>query len=223
MSSKFIVTGDSWSRGEWDGYPVDYKVTHSGIHQYLLEDGHSVVNVGCGGFNNLQSLAAVKEQLNTEKFHHCVFFFTDPLRQSTYEEFSQKLPKTIIAEHIDFLARELNNLRRNYGIKITVVGGCAKYASDTGFDYVVPSITELLVPDFEDSYCMDSWEWTDHVIKLGLTQTAEHRREVNEILEQGRKKMSTWGLNRDLFWPDGLHANRKGHKILYKELLRLWQ
>lgn len=68
---RFLITGDSWSQGEWDGYPDQYRVTHTGIQQYLIDDGHQVYNVGCGGFNNLESVAAIDLGL---EFDHLIFF-----------------------------------------------------------------------------------------------------------------------------------------------------
>ena len=88
MGSKFIITGDSWSQGEWDGYSTDYRITHGGVHQYLVEAGHTVTNVGQGGYNNNESLDAFLNELSNDNYTHCIFFFTAPLRQTTYEEFS---------------------------------------------------------------------------------------------------------------------------------------
>lgn len=68
---KILITGDSWGCGEWDGLNVDYRVTHSGIEQYLRDDGYTVENVSRGGYNNLESLEAI----NGCVFDHLIFFF----------------------------------------------------------------------------------------------------------------------------------------------------
>jgi len=219
MSFNFIITGDSWSQGEWDGYPIDYKITHGGLHQYLVEAGHTVTNVGQGGYNNNESLTAMLVELSNNNYTHAIFFFTDPLRQSTYEEFSTQLPSTIINNHVNYIIKELDKLGRQTGIKIILVGGCAKILikdyKPANIDLIVPSISELLVSEFVDSEYMDSREWTEHWLKLKTNCSLEHKQEILKVFNQAHDKFNLWSEHKDLFWPDGLHANRIGHKILF--------
>ena len=61
---RVLITGDSWSQGEWDQIDGCATVTHGGISQFLQDDNHEVVNVGRGGYNNLESLHATHDLLN---------------------------------------------------------------------------------------------------------------------------------------------------------------
>lgn len=224
MDFKFIITGDSWSQGEWDGYPSDYRITHSGIHQYLVEAGYSVKNVGRGGYNNIESLNSLLAELPNDNYTHCLFFFTDPLRQSTYEEFSTKLPSKIIRDHKNYLLESIDNIGKNSNIKIILIGGCSKIILDeykpTNIDFIVPSFTELVIPSFIDSEFMNSEEWYSHWLKLKTNCTIAHKSEMMNIHHQAQFKFNIWKKHNDLFWPDGIHANRLAHKLLFDHLLK---
>jgi hypothetical protein len=53
-----LISGDSWSCGEWapDHPKVDKNVIlHGGLAQYLKEQGYPVINLGRGGGSNLDS------------------------------------------------------------------------------------------------------------------------------------------------------------------------
>ena len=212
ITMRILITGDSWGCGEWDGLNVDYRVTHTGIEQYLRDDGYDVKNVSVGGNNNLQSLEAAK----SESFDHLIFFFTDPLRQATNEEFTIQSPMAIIQNHTRHVCDYLQ-----YFPKVTLIGGCVKVKPQVNLDYVIPSVSELLVPGFKDSPYMTSHEWEDHWIKI-KRPSLKFKKEILDITDQAGRKYQLWKDNPDLFWPDGLHANRKGIRILYDHMLSLW-
>lgn len=223
MKPSFIITGDSWSQGEWDGYPTDYKTTHGGVHQYLVEAGYTVENVGRGGYNNNESLEQLRDRLKLQTFNYGIFFFTDPLRQSSYEEFSTLLPSTIITNHVNNILSSLDNLVTEFDIDIVVIGGCAKLIvkdyQPTNIKLIVPSLNELLVPEFVDSEFMDSQEWTAHWLKLKSNCDVEQKSEILNVYDQAQKKFNLWNSRKDLYWPDGLHANRIGHRQLFDYLI----
>jgi hypothetical protein len=223
MNSKFIITGDSWSQGEWDGYPDNYRITHSGVYQYLIEEGYTVTNVGRGGYNNNESLAALIAELPNNNYTHCIFFFTDPLRQTSYEQFSTTFPSSIIHNHVNHLLENLDNLSKETGIKIVIVGGCAKLIFKdyvpTNIDVVIPSLSELLVPEFVDNEFMHSKEWEEHWLKLETKCSFEHKKAIYDVYNSAGIKFDMWKNRKDLFWPDGIHANRRAHKILFDYLI----
>jgi hypothetical protein len=202
MNSKIIITGDSWSQGEWDGYPTNYRITHGGVQQYLVEAGYTVTNIGQGGYNNNESLAALIAELPNDNYTHCIFFFTDPLRQTTYEEFSTTLPSIIIRNHVNHLLESLDNLNKETGIKIAIVGGCAKLIFKDyvpiNIDVVVPSLCELLVPEFVDNEFMNSHEWNSHCLKLETNCSFEHKKEIYDYLRP-RLESSRWTFGRKLY------------------------
>lgn len=218
---RFLITGDSWSQGEWDGYPTDYKITHLGIQQYLLDDGYDVLNVGKGGFNNIESLAVVENA--KIDFDHLIFFFTDPLRQANEIDIKTILPKVIIKNHVHLVEEKLLKIKKDKQSKITVIGGCAKFQPNSSYiDYIIPSITELLVEKFTDSEFMTSREWEEHFFKFEKNFNSAQKQQWLEVMSEASKKYQAWKKNKEYFWPDGLHANRHGLKILYHQLRQLW-
>ena len=215
----FLITGDSWSQGEWDGYPIDYHVSHRGIEQYLLDDGHTVTNVGQGGYNNYESFDAIDDK----KFDHLIFFYTDPLRQATEPEIKSKLPFDIIHDHKNSLHSRLVDLKHKVNCQITIIGGCAKYLGNTnGIDYLIPSLSELLVRNFQDTEFMTSREWEKYFFKHEKNFNLEQKSQWLAVMSGAGEKYGLWNKNKAMFWPDGLHANRNGALIAYQHLNQLW-
>jgi hypothetical protein len=215
----FLITGDSWSQGEWDGYPYDYKITHQGIHQYLLNDQHQVTNVGQGGYNNIESFHAIPNIA----FDHLIFFYTDPLRQALESEIKNHLPFDIISKHNNHLHQLLLELKLQKQCKITLIGGCAKYLGNKhNIDYVISSVSELLTPNFVDSEFMTSQEWEHYFHIHEKNYTSEQKKQWLIVMTEAGKKYSMWKKNKDMFWPDGLHANRYGTFAVYQVLKSLW-
>lgn len=215
----FLITGDSWSQGEWDGYPDDYRVTHQGIQQYLIDDGHQVTNVGQGGYHNYESLAAIPD-IN---FDHLLFFYTDPLRHATEDQIKYTLPFDIINSHKLDLSNKFKQIKQKTNCKITVIGGCAKYlGAIENVDYAVPSYSELLVSYFHDTEYMNSREWEEHFFKHQNKFSLEQKSQWLAVMTKASEKYNVWNSNKALFWPDGLHANRHGALILYNHLKKIW-
>lgn len=216
---RFLITGDSWSQGEWLENPQDGEDPnpHFGLTQYLREDGYHVDNRGKGGFNNNESLGQLHDD---DDYDHVIFFYTDPMRQGNEEDFDQHLPFIIAEQNQQYVSDILEQVRKR--TLVTIIGGCAKYTLTTGYDYVVPSITELLVPSFVDGPYMISWEW-ERYCKKNKPRTFEFKKQMMEVYKQGDLRHRVWRKNPDLFFPDYLHANRKGHIILYEHLKKLWK
>lgn len=211
---RILITGDSWSQGEWGGLNVDYRVTHKGIEQYLIDDGHDVVNVGQGGYNNAESFNAIKGE-----FDHLIFFWSDPLRQATWEELNSKNPLQLIEEHTDYYMEQLDQFPL-----VSLIGGCAKikyYNYIPDIKYVIPSMSETIVPEFEDTPYMTSHEWED-IWKNIKNPSDQWKQEILDITDLTDNKYKLWQERKDYFWPDGYHPNRHGIRIVYDQLLSLW-
>jgi len=218
---RILITGDSWGCGEWLSKDGDYHVAHNGIEQYLQDDGHEVVNLSVGGNNNLQSLVCMLHDVDAQSFDRAIFFFTDPLRHSKYDDFVRVTPKRLVQEHIDYVLQKLDECK----IPVTVIGGCAKVVV---YNYVpknltiIPSMTELIIKDFKDTEYMTSHEWENHWKKLGNSATSEMKEQIVDIVTKAGNKYQCWRQNPEYFWPDNLHANRKGIRIVYDHMLSLW-
>ena len=215
ITMRILITGDSWGCGEWDGLNDDYRVTHAGIEQYLRDDGYDVENISIGGNNNLMSYHLINDNV----FDHLIFFWTDPLRQATWEDFTHDGPMATVEKHTDLMMQRLDQFP-----KVTLIGGCAKiqyYNYRPNLHCVIPSFTELLVPGFVDSPYMISHEWEDHWKNI-RKPSDQFKREIVDISEQAEHKQSVWRKHPDLFWPDWYHANRQGIRIVYDHMRSLW-
>jgi hypothetical protein len=220
---RVLISGDSWSQGEWEQIDGCATVTHGGISQYLQDDGHDVVNVGRGGFNNIESMNSMLEVLD-DSFEHFILFFTDPLRQATSEEIKAVIPQDIIESHFDYILEQFKYIKSQYpNIIITVIGGCAKFTKVSELiDLIIPSINELLIPTFNDTHFMDSVEWRKFFDLHYRKFTQEQKVAWTEVIVKTSHKFSLWHENPEFFWPDGYHTNKKGHKFLYDHIINEW-
>jgi hypothetical protein len=220
---RVLISGDSWSQGEWEQIDGCATVTHGGISQYFQEDGHEVVNVGRGGFNNIESITSALSILDNS-FDHFILFFTDPLRQASSEDIANLTPKEIIESNLNYVVNELENIKTNNpNLKLTVIGGCAKFTKlDEFIDLIIPSINEFLIPSYRDSYYMDSVEWRKIFDLHYKNFNHEQKLSWTEVIIKSSHKFSLWKSNPKFFWPDNYHANRKGHKLLYDHIINEW-
>lgn len=218
-----LITGDSWSQGEWDGYPTHYHISHAGIAQYFKDNKIPVTNIGRGGNTNIDSLKSAERTLD-DNYTDLIFFFTDPLRQTNIEEIKTQLPNDIINNHIAYILNCFDDFKKSFPkLKITLVGGCAKFPSIiNSIDFLIPSMTELLCPEYTDSSYMLSDEWEKPFREHNFNFSIEQKMQWTNVIDLASKKFSIWKKHPDLFWPDGLHANRHGHRQLYTHIIKLW-
>jgi hypothetical protein len=217
----FLISGDSWSQGEW----INNTITHRGLHQYLLNDGHTVINVGLPGIDNIiawgQVLTAVWSGID-----HVVFFYTDSLRHAKIINFEKNLPSEIVEQHAKWFIDQVKNLKQQFPeLKITVIGGAGCFPIDHNgaFDYLIPSMTELLLPQWQDSPYMTSHKDTFEFFlnSSKFSPTAEQKQEFIEIMDKCQLKLDFWKSNSNYF-PDGAHPNREGHLKLLETLYTTW-
>lgn len=225
----FLITGDSWSQGEWapasSEKPKDYIVVHKGLEQYMLDNGHIVTNVGRGSIDNCASLYQATNALWSD-IDHLIFFHTDVLRSCPSDDLHVNLPMDMVKKYQTWTIDQLYKIRKdNPNLKITVIGGCGKFDPGTKshWDYCVPSVTELLVPGYIDNMFFNSNSWMQFILNSSANKlSAEHKLQILEIEELIASKKQCWDNNRDLFYPDGIHPNRHAHKLLFEHLMQLW-
>jgi hypothetical protein len=225
----FLITGDSWSQGEWalasSKKPKNYIVVHKGLEQYMLDNGHIVTNVGRGGIDNCESLYQAIQALWSD-IDHLIFFHTDVLRSCDPTEFQTDLPMDLVKKYQTWNINQLSTIRKdNPNLKITVIGGCGKF--DPGitsyWDYCVPSVTELLVPWYVDNPFFNSNSWSQFILDSSANKlSTEYKSQILEIEELIASKTQCWDNNKDLFYPDGIHPNRHAHKMLFEHLVKVW-
>ena len=216
----FLISGDSWSQGEW----IDNNVTHQGLHQYLLDSGHTVTNVGRGAFDNIEAWEQVMLAM-WDNIDHLVFFYTDSLRHARIIDFETQLPSQIVNAHVNWFVEQVTSLKQKYpNLKVTVIGGAGCFpTTSNSIDYIVPSITTLLFPNWEDSPYLFSHRETFQFFleSKKFVPSQEQKTEFIEIMSKCYSKSNFWKSNLEYF-PDGSHAGRLGHLKLYKHLQAIW-
>lgn len=218
---KILIGGDSWGCGEWGHIDGKYCVTHKGLEQYFLDDGHDVTNVSIPGASNIDSTYKFVNESIDDGYNYRFWFQSDPIRDlSPYINFNNNI-------------RGYDDLVRQYNIQLSItyhflhksntmiylIGGCSKLNLDIlkkrcdfnkNLNYnlipVIDSMTEFLIEGYKhpDIWCSD---WIN-----SIDDTFE---DMDLLLEQKRIQDSLID-NRQYFFPDMGHPNRDGHKMLFE-------
>lgn len=213
-----LIAGDSWGCGEWDCFDNGtHSATHKGIEQYFIDNGNNVTNVAKGACSNKYScLQLVNELLNTS-YDYTIWFQTDPLRDLR--------PYTTFVDdyhtYDELLDQQHSLLVNTYGIlngantKILCIGGCSKLDMTliSRFDNlipIIPSVIEFLVPQYSHPKIWQS-DWQD----LGGRQF--DITSLDKLVSDLNKQWSIADTPK-FFIPDGMHANRHGHKLIFDYL-----
>lgn len=242
MVRPIIIVGDSWGCGEWRAQGADYTVLHSGLEEYLRQDGHQVINLSQGGISNLDIYHRLKNHLLRFP-DHCdtkIFVFqTDYTRDSKHAamqcDFGVDDWNNIQSIH-DFSSRwverfylRLSELSITYALQTFIIGGC----SDTiwfdnmpedypGLNIACQSMTNLLVTgNSRITRPVFSWytaQCEDLVKTVKIQIPPENLASLVDDLTHGASRESTLLEHPQWFYPDGKHPNRFGHKKLYDYL-----
>ena len=244
MSKTIVIAGGSWASGEWGAVPGATEpsaaggLKHPGLSQYLLDSGYQVINLSQPGGANKHSADRVSSFLNCNQhldISSVIVFQTEWVRDIFVES------PTIVNDDVThgyhdlknrIISRFYNYLSQasvQYNVPIYLIGGC----SDTvwldqfskeypGLQIVCQSLTNLLVngdhrnPD--PVHCIFSKRDEEEIkyIKKHIgTQDLELL--LNDI-DKGTQRVNSWANHRDYFYPDGFHANRQGHHVLFEFL-----
>lgn len=213
-----VIAGDSWSQGEWSIINGDYKNTHRGLEKYLLDAGYNVINVGCGGNTNNQSLESLENELLSATYDYCIFFFTDALRQISQFELTNDEPYNVIHSHINYVINKLNYLIEKFQLKFIIIGGNAEFnpVQPHYATHIVSNMVSLLDPKFINLPYSQSVEWVQ-LLATNPTLSVVQKEQWTEIIKNSnliadQRRNSNW-------FADGNHPNRESHKILFDHLL----
>ena len=156
-----------------------------------------------------------------------------PRNTPLYDEFldinSSGTPNRFTAAQNKVMSRyyySLSAISQDYNIPVYVIGG----ASDTiwldkfnqeypGVSILCQSLTNLIM---NNNHRIDSPVYTvygpKHETDIALIKNKASTEEFSSVLDavdRGKDRYNLWKNNREWFYPDGVHPNRKGHKILY--------
>ena len=219
--ANILISGDSWACGEWGKDPYDnYCVLHSGIQRFLQDAGHTVKNIGGGSLSNKNSIERLQRQ-NLDLYDFVFWIQTDPIRD--LRPYSEDLIKDIfltydsVVSHqsklLDLTYERLNALNK----KIYCMGGCFPLEKQliTKYNNLIPFIKSIIL-FLEPRYNLSEVWFSDwlHLVDRQFNLSC-----IDKFLVQKRNQDSLETYKK-YFWPDGGHANRTGHKILYDYIVK---
>lgn len=237
-----VIAGDSWACGEWNEKTMG--VAHRGIAEYFSDDGHLVFNIGQPSGTNYNTVLQIEKflvSLITTSFVKDIFVFqtewirdytgTDKVKitKSLREIGYQDLKNYTISEFY----YSLSDIAQRYNVRIKLIGGCSdvlfldqfsseypslEVACQSLVNLCVKSTDKISEPVFEISK-FPEYEKRSSIIKkvkpYSNTQDIENFLFDQQLAED---RVDLFTSNPQWFYPDGLHANRKAHKVLYNFL-----
>lgn len=229
---KFLIAGDSWGLGEWDTIDEKYQVVHSGLAMYLTELGHSVLNLSCGGISNFDIVGRIEGWLSRfpEQVPDKILVFQTEYtrdykhRDLNIDDFDVEQFSDISSRWISRFYTRLSELSVQYTCPVYIIGG----TSDTmwfddmsahypGCQVICQSLTNLLInDDHRISQPVDSW-YTNQSYDF-VAHARRQSFDISDIVAAitlGFDRERAVAERPDFFYPDGVHPNRKGHKILF--------
>jgi lysophospholipase L1-like esterase len=234
--SQILIAGDSWGCGEWNIECT--QILHPGLEFYLKEAGHTVTNISKGGCSNLDSISRIS--LWFERFKEVpidmIFIFQTEFNRDFKHHINLKNDwqvnslKAIADKWIERFYYRLGEIAQKHQTKVYIIGGCSdtKSFDNMETDYpgcqiVCQSLTNLLVNN-DCKIVNPVLSWYGANSESFLNKIKPITKDINEILSeivQGFERQSLLTERPDLFFPDGIHPNRLGHKILYEFLKKL--
>jgi hypothetical protein len=234
---KLLLVGDSWGCGEWDLHCTS--ILHTGLEQYLLDDGHQVDNISYGGISNLDIVNRISGYLelpNKLLPNLILVFQTEYSRDYKHDKIQKDFGcddwqdlttvEDLTNKWVERFYFRLSEISSKFSIPIKIIGGC----SDTfyfdnmskdypGCDIVCQSIVNLILTgDHRISTPIFSWytkKITELVKKLYEILPLTSIDDLESKIDQGFKRECLLRECPEFFYPDGIHPNRFGHKILF--------
>jgi hypothetical protein len=239
MSKTIIIAGDSWGLGEQSKDQGYSTTSHSGLTKYLVDAGHQVINLSCGGGSNIESSRRIKDFLDCNphlNIDSILIFQTEWVRGLFVQDTQllkdditqgyQQLKDRLIYRFYDLLSI----VSVKYNVPMYLIGG----SSDTiwfddfeteypGLQIVCQSLTNLLLENTHRNlnpvHCIFGKHIAEEIkyIKKHLNNNADLELLLQDI-EKGHYRGDIWENNKEYFWPDGGHPNRHSHLILFNFL-----
>ncbi len=244
-----VLAGDSWGLGEWpQRYTGPKNTLHGGIGQYLCESNKSVINLCRPGASNIEIVSRLEQFFDsninqylcdpvTNQPSQGIFVFqTEWYRDfapiNTFNEYESvfmgKVDPEMPYRYAHRFYHALKDLAQRHSIRINLIGGCSDVVGLDDFEDQFPGV-HVVCQSFTN-LCANDDHRVDRVYLGGISaQAAEMiKKRRNDVVMMefldlminetfARKKL--WEQHPQWFWPDGLHANRQGHRKLLDFLI----
>lgn len=214
---KILLAGDSWGCGVWINKRKEPSyVGHKGIEQFMLDDGHEVVNASIGGSSNFKTLKRItRKKLN--KFDYVFVIESSPLRDVGCLD--KDIPLSKWFDNYEHLININNNKRFEFYSQLNcldkdiyLIGGCSKVDENiakkfSNIKILIPSIPEFLSPNYiAPEIYIDTWiKYVDDRYELET---------LDKLIEQ-QKKWFWLNKNCSHFVEDRAHPDRHGYEKVY--------
>lgn len=238
----FVISGCSWSVGEWS---EDCKrLQHGGLAHHMSDHGYNVINVGTSGSSNRESLLRVRNLLfnnpHLREYNNkeVIIFQTEWTRDFAYmdpeDQHYYDQPITLMHRVISRFYYDLSALATEFDLKIKVIGGAGDALAIDDFDTIYPgvqivcqSLVNLLTRGSAETndpvFSLFSYtNGTEKFLKLFKDHVKDHSQMEALLSEVDRcqQRANQFVQHKEHFFPDGTHPNREAHKILYNFLKR---
>lgn len=244
MSKTIIIAGGSWGCGEWRSVPgvtgptAAGGIAHPGLAKYLLDSGYQVINLSqpggankhtadrinsflqCNRHLNVSAVIVVQTEWVRDIFAEGYEIISDDLTQGYHN-----LKNRIISRFYNYLS----TTGKEYNVPVYLVGGC----SDTiwldqfeeeypGVQIVCQSLTNLLIKgdhrNHAPVHCIFSRRDEREIKHIKQHLKGSDLELLLEDIDLGSQRVQAWADNQQYFYPDGFHANREGHRLLFEHL-----
>ena len=233
---KFLIAGDSWGCGEWELVDKNCVLSHPGLEQYLKDEGLDVINLSKGGSSNFDTVTRLSswfDRFSDDPISGIFVFQTEYTRD--YKHYRMQADHGADAWNIKkfsdlsdkwigrFYVR-LSEIAQNYQCKIYLIGGISDTLWVNNMDSVYPgchilcqSLTNLLLYN-EHRIASPVLSWyskNDENLLNRVKPLIKDTKQMLKAITMGFERESLLRENPDLFYPDGIHPNRQGHKMLF--------
>ena len=223
-----LIAGDSWACGEW----LEHSVIHGGLTDYLIDQHYKVINLGRPGGSNDDSITRIEDFLNLNKniiIKNIIVFQTEWTRSNILDIDSEytSLREGIISKFYYNLSR----LSTKFNTTTHIIGGCSDTIWIDLFEINYPGVN-VACQSFTNLILTNNHRICSPVYSLMTNNNTNSdkieyfKKQFNQYnlklllddIDQGHARLDIWSKNKEFFWPDGVHPNRAGHKILFNFL-----
>lgn len=233
-----LIAGDSWAAGECISKS---EMQYGGVTEFLCNKGYDVRNLSTPGGSNLQACNTIKNYLTanqTGNIKKIVFWKTEFFREIWFYKSHQLKEElrngySVLKDHWVYRPyHQLTEISQRWNIPVYVIGGC----SDTvwyddfekdfpGVKIICQSVTNYLVNNdhriTDPVFCEFMNGWIDEFLNIvkKCISTNDMKLLISDI-EKGQGRLRQFTKHPELFFPDGVHPNRRAQKILFESLIK---
>jgi hypothetical protein len=239
-----IIAGGSWGCGEWRSVPGVNEptaaggVAHPGLQRYLREAGYNIINLCQPGGANSDSANRINSFLwfnQRIKVSLVIVFQTEWVRD-VFLENRAMIDDDLTHGYDELKNRILTRFYRNLSqisqfrkVPIYLVGGCSDTLWINSFEQEYPglnvacqSLTNLLTQNnhrnTDPTHCIFGRRDEEEVKYIKSRVGSQDIEHLLEDIDRGQRRLDVWAKHKEYFYPDGFHANREGHRILFEFL-----